>query len=176
MAEEMQMESTTVTVEELQSQLAAAKADAERYKAANDKLSKSEADMKRQLRASQSAEEQKKAEEEEAKRIAGEEREAMLKEINQFKAEKAYRNISDEKAVSKLIEAVSGSDHEAIARIIDDLCKSAVSGAEAEWLKSRPGIQHGEQSTMSIDDIVKVNDPDERLRLIAQNKSLFKKG
>ncbi|MBO5921002.1 MAG: hypothetical protein J6Q48_01275, partial [Bacteroidaceae bacterium] len=40
---------TTPTVEELMAQLAQANADRDRYKSANDKLSKSEAEMKRQL-------------------------------------------------------------------------------------------------------------------------------
>ena len=170
-----QNQSTTST-EDLMAQLAEARADAERYKAANDKLSKSEAEMKRQLRASQTAEEQKRAEDEEAKKIADEEREALRKENNRFKAERAYKAISDDKAVGKLIDAVENSDHESIARVIDDLCKKAVANAEADWLKSRPGIQHGEKSDMTIDQIMAIRDPEERQRQIAQNITLFKKG
>ena len=68
------------TVEELMVQLAAARADADRYKSANDKLSKSEAEMKRQLRETLSADERKKVEEEEARRLVEEEREALRHE------------------------------------------------------------------------------------------------
>ena len=60
----------TPSVEELMSQLAAARADADRYKNANDKLSKESADYKRQLRAKQTAEEQEAEAKAEAQRIA----------------------------------------------------------------------------------------------------------
>lgn len=157
------------TVEELMAQLATAKADAEKYKSANDKLSKSEAEMKRQLRAKQTAEEQ----EEEAKRIADEERDSMRKELNHIKAMNAYKAISDEKTVDKLIEAVSESDHNAIAQIIDAECKKAVKNAESEWLKDRPRVQHGQYTGMSVEQIMSITDPAERVRAIAQNNHLF---
>ena len=51
MAEEIKQEvkeDNTPTVEQLTAELSAAKADVERFKSANDKLSKSEAEMKRQ--------------------------------------------------------------------------------------------------------------------------------
>lgn len=161
------------TVEELMAQLATAKADAEKYKSANDKLSKSEAEMKRQLRAKQTAEEQEEEAKKEAQRIADEERDSMRKELNHIKAMNAYKAISEEKTVEKLIEAVSESDHNAIAQIIDAECKKAVKNAESEWLKDRPRVQHGQYAGMSVEQIMSITDPAERVRAIAQNNHLF---
>lgn len=163
----------TLSVAELMEQLASARADVDRYKSANDKLSKSEAEMKRQLRATLSADEQKKAEEEEAKRLADEERESMRKELNHIKAVNAYKEISDEKVVNNLIDAVSDADHNAIANIIANECKKAVADAEAKWLKDRPQVRSGQYSGMTKEQIMAMTDRDEKLRAIAMNKELF---
>ena len=164
---------TKPTVEELMAQLATARAETERFKTANDKLSKSEAEMKRQLRARQTAEEQEAEAQKEAQRIADEERESMRKELNHIKAVNAYKNISEEKTVEKLIEAVSDADHNAIAQIIAGECKKAVAEAEAKWLKERPRVQHGQYSGMSKDQIMAIQNREERVRAIAMNKELF---
>lgn len=161
------------TVEQLMADLAAARADAERFKSANDKLSKSEAEMKRQLRAKQTAEEQEAAAKAEAQRLADEERESLKAELNQIRALNAYKEISDEKAVKKLIEAVSNADHSAIAQIISEVAKKAVADAEATWLKERPRVQHGNYSSMTREQIMAISDSDERLKAIALNKHLF---
>lgn len=166
-------ETTEFTVEELKAQLAAAKADADRFKSANDKLSKSEAEMKRQLRARQTAEEQEAEAQKEAQRIRDEEFEAIKAELNHNKAVSAYKSIPDEKTVETLIEAVSESDHNAIARIIDSECKKAVKEAEAKWLKDRPRVQHGQYSGMTKEQVMAIQDSAERVRAIAQNQHLF---
>lgn len=140
----------TPSVEELMAQLAEANAEKEKYKNANDKLSKSEAEMKRKLRATQTAEEQKKEEEEEAKRIAEEEKETMRKELNHIKAVAAYKNIPEEKTVELLIEAVSEVDHSAIATIIENEKQKAVKEAKAEWQKSRPHANAGTGDSKAI--------------------------
>lgn len=161
------------TVEELMAQLASAKADADRYKSANDKLSKESADYKRQLRAKQTAEEQEAEAKAEAQRLADEERENMRKELNHIKAVNAYKNITEEKTVEKLIDAVSDADHTAIATIIANECKKAVAEAEAQWLKDRPPVQSGVYSNMTKEQILAISDRSERLKAIAQNKNLF---
>lgn len=161
------------TVEELMAQLASAKADADRYKSANDKLSKESADYKRQLRAKQTAEEQEAEAKAEAQRLADEERENMRKELNHIKAVNAYKNITEEKTVEKLIDAVSDADHTAIATIIANECKKAVAEAEAQWLKDRPPVQSGVYSNMTKEQIMAISDRSERLKAIAQNKNLF---
>ena len=159
--------------EELMAQLAQANAEKERYKAANDKLSKSEAEMKRQLRAKLTAEEQEAEAQKEAQRIADEERDAMRKELNHIKAVNAYKGIEEEKTVENLIDAVSEADHAAIAAIIENEKKKAVAIAEAEWLKSRPRVQSGQYSSMTKEQIMGITDTAERVRAIAQNKHLF---
>lgn len=166
-------ENNNPTVEELMAQLASAKADADRYKSANDKLSKESADYKRQLRAKQTAEEQEAEAKAEAQRLADEERENMRKELNHIKAVNAYKNITEEKTVEKLIDAVSDADHTAIATIIANECKKAVAEAEAQWLKDRPPVQSGVYSNMTKEQIMAISDRSERLKAIAQNKNLF---
>lgn len=164
----------TPTMEQLMAELSAAKADVERFKSANDKLSKSEAEMKRQLRAKQTTEEQEAEARAEAERIAQEEREALKTELNQVKAEKAYKAITDEKVVSGLIEAVSNADHTAIAQIIAKECEKAVAVAQQTWLDSRPEVNYGGSSdVMTKEKIMAVKDVNERQRLIAENIDLF---
>lgn len=136
-------EENTPSVEELMAQLAQVTAERDKQKNLNDKLSKSEAEMKRKLRATQTAEEQKKEEEAEAQRIAEEERENLRKELNHIKAVAAYKNISEEKTVELLIEAVSEADHASIATIIENEKQKAVKEAKAEWQKSRPNPNAG---------------------------------
>ena len=129
--------------------------------------------MKRQLRAKQTAEEQEEEAKKEAQRIADEERDSMRKELNHIKAVNAYKSISEEKTVEKLIEAVSESDHNAIAQIIDAECKKAVKEAEAKWLKDRPRVQHGQYSGMTVEQVMSIPDSAERVKAIAQNQHLF---
>lgn len=179
MSEEIKIDDTKIeqdvnpTTEELQAQLKQALADAKKYKDANDKLSKSEAEIKRQLRAKQTAEEQKAEEEAEAQRIRDEELENTKKELNHMKAVSAYKEISDEKIVNNLIEAISDKDHVAIAQIIANERKRAVTEAEAQWLKDRPKLNVGQYSNMSVEQIMAIQNQDERLKAIAQNRGLF---
>lgn len=163
----------TPSVEELMAQLAQANADRDKYKNANDKLSKEAAETKRQLRARQTAEEQEAEAKAEAQRLADEEREAMRKELNHIKAVNAYKAISEEKEVEKLIDAVSDADHNAIAVIIENQCKKAVAEAEAKWLKDRPNVNTGMYSSMSREQIMAIGDRDERQKAIAMNQHLF---
>lgn len=167
------VQENTPTVDELMAQLAQERAEKERFKTANDKLSKSEAEMKRQLRAKLTAEEQEAEAQKEAQRIADEERDAMRKELNHIKAVNAYKAISDEKTVESLIDAISDADHNAIAQIIANECKKAVSEAEAKWLKDRPRVQHGQYSGKTREEIMAITDTAERVKAIAQNQHLF---
>ena len=161
------------TVEELMAQLAQANADRDKYKNANDKLSKEAAETKRQLRAKQTAEEQEAEAKAEKQRLDEEERESLRKELNHIKAVNAYKGISEEKEVEKLIDAVSDADHNAIAQIIENEKKKAVAEAEAKWLKDRPRVNSGMYSGMSREQIMAMSDDNERLKAIAMNKHLF---
>lgn len=172
-ATESQQENNAPSVDELMAQLASAKADAEKYKSANDKLSKSEAEMKRQLRAKQTSEEREAEERAEAQRLADEERESMRKELNHIKAVNAYKDIPEEKTVESLIDAVSDADHSAIAQIIENERKRAVAEAESKWLKDRPPVSHGVYSNMTREQIMAIEDRTERRKAIAMNQNLF---
>ena len=110
---------TNSTVEELTAQIAQLTADRDKYKSANDKLSKESADYKRQLRAKQTAEEQEAEAKAEEERLRQEEFENLKKELNHNKAVNAYKTVSDEKMVESLIDAVSDADHIAIANIME---------------------------------------------------------
>ena len=166
-------ENNTPTVEELMAQLATERAEKEKYKSASDKASSEAAKYKKELRSKQTAEEQRAEEEKEARRVRDEEFEAMKAELNHNKAVSAYKAITDEKVVETLIEAVSESDHNAIAAIIENQKKAAVKEAQAEWLKSRPQANAGAYSSMTKEQIMAIPDRNERIRAIAQNQNLF---
>lgn len=170
-----QIESKQPTVEELMAQLATERAEKEKYKNRSDKASSEAAEYKKQLRSKQTAEEQEAEAKAEAQRIADEERESMRKELNHIKAVAAYKGVS-EKSVEKLIDAVSESDHTAIATIIENEKKAAVAEAQAEWMRTRPrvNIGGGEYSGMTKDQIMAIPDRNERRRAIAMNQDLFK--
>lgn len=165
-------EETTPTVEELMIRLKQVEAKSEKLKTVNDKLSRENADYKREKRANQSAEQQKEAEREEAERLRNEENENMRKELNHIKAVAAYKNVS-EKSVDMLIEAVSDGDHGAIAKIIENEVKAAVASAKSEWMKTRPAVNTGQSGSMTKEQIMAIQDRDERLRAIAANRNLF---
>ena len=149
--------------------------DYEKLKATLDKTLKEKGDITKQLRAMQSEDERLKAEREEAQKASDEEKEAMRKELNQIKAQSAYKNISDDKAVKKLIDAVSKADHNAIAEIIKAEVEVAVKNAEADWLNGRPEVSVGtDGQSYTKQQILEIKDAEERQRLIAKNIDLFK--
>ena len=163
----------THTVEELMAQLAAERAEKEKYKTANDRLSKEAATTKRQLRAKQTAEEQEAEAQAEAQRLAEEEREQLRKENNRFKAMAAYKSF-DEKTVDKWLEAVSEADHVTLASMIEAEKQKAVKEAQAEWMKSRPPVNTGQYSSMTREQIMAIEDRAERRKAMAQNMDLFR--
>lgn len=164
------------TVDELMIQLAKANAEKEKLKNSNDKLSKSEAEMKRQLRAKLTAEEQEAEARKEADVKRQEAYENAISELNKMKAVNAYSSVlSDESIIDSIIEAVDDKDHGAIAFVIKNACEKAVKNAQAEWLKSRPPVKAGTgTSTMTKEEILSIQDPLEQQKAIAQNLHLFK--
>lgn len=168
-----QVESETPSLDALMAQLAQEKAEKEKLKAASDKASKEAAELKRQVRARQTAEEQEAEALAEAKRLEDEEKEAMRKELNHIKAVSAYKTIPEEKTVESLIEAVSELDHAAIASIIEKEKQAAVKIAQAEWMKTRPQVNSGQYSSMTKEQIMAIPDRNERRKAIAMNQDLF---
>lgn len=159
----------TPSTDELMAQIAQLTADRDKYKSANDKLSKENAEAKRKER-DRMTEEEKLAE---AQRIRDEEFEAIKAENNRMKAIGAYKSMSSEKVVENLIEAVSNADHNAIAKIFDSEIEARVKTAQTEWLKSRPQANVGSYSAMTKEQIMAIPDREEKLRAIAQNQNLF---
>lgn len=170
--QQTEQQENTPTVEELMAQLAEAKAETQKYQNKYNQASTEAAESKKALRAKQTAEEREAEEKAEAQRQADEEREAMRKELNHIKAVAAYKNISDEKQVETLIEAISESDHASIATIIEAIKAKAVKEARAEWQGSQkqPQFGTGEQSSMTISQAMKIQDREARLRAIAKNR------
>lgn len=166
-------ENNAPTVEELMAQLATERAEKEKYKSASDKASSEAAKYKKELRSKQTAEEQEAEAKAEADKLRDEELESLRKELNHNKAVSAYKAIQNEKVVETLIEAVSESDHNAIAAIIESEKKAAVKAAQAEWLDSRPQANAGAYSSMTKEQIMAIPDRNERIRAIAQNQHLF---
>ena len=160
---------------EAEERAARAEADANRFKQSIDKMAKEAAEKKRAERAKMTEEEraaQERAEEFEKLR---EKAEADAKELNHLKAVSAYKNISEEKVVEKLIDAISDSDHAAIAKIISDECEKAVKAKEAEWKVNRPAgfVGSGSYPSKTKEEIMAITDPIERQKAIAENLSLF---
>ena len=159
----------TPSTDELMAQIAQLTADRDKYKSANDKLSKENAEAKRKER-DRMTEEEKQSE---AQRLRDEELEATKAELNRMKAIGAYKSISSEKVVENLIEAVSNADHNAIAKIFDAEIEARVKAEKTEWLKSRPQANVGSYSAMTKEQIMAIPDRNERIRAIAQNQNLF---
>lgn len=173
MAEEINnnaTEPTTTVVEESVSM-----ADYEKLKSALDKALKEKGDLTKQYRAKLSEEDRLKAEREETERVRNEEFETLKAEYNKMKALSAYKSISNEKVVGKLIDAVSNADHNAIADIIKAEVEVAVKKAEAEWLNGRPEVAIGTTGVqMSKEEIMKIPDRAERHKAMMENYDLFK--
>ncbi len=166
---------TQPTVEELMAQLASERAEKEKYKNASDKASSEAANYKKQLRSKQTAEEAEAEAKAEAERLQQEKYEEMSKELDHIKAVSAYKNISTEDAVEKLIDAVADGDHSAIAAIIQKEIKAAVAVKEAEWMKSRPPINTGGgDNTISKEQFNKMK-YQERVEFKSKNPELYKK-
>lgn len=167
-------QSKTPTVEELMAQLAAERARADKNKLELDKALKETGDVKKALRAKQTAEEAEAEAKAEAERVKDARIAELEKQVNYSNAVSAYREISDEKAVAKLIEAVSNADHKGIAQIIANECKAAVANAQVEWLENRPPVNSGTSGgAMTKKDIMAIQDTTERQKAISEHMNLF---
>ena len=174
-------ETTDSKLEEIMNRLAQAEKELaeqqtanQKLKSANDKLSKENAEKKRLINESMTADEQKKAQEEEERQELLDRLEKAEAEVNHSRAVSAYKDISDEKAVEQLIEAVNDKDHATIAKLIANEITIAKKEKEAELLSERPQIPTGGGTTsMTKEEIMAIKDPEERQRKIAENSSLF---
>ena len=171
---ETTVETSNEDVEVLKAELEKQRAETERFKASVNKLTKEAAERKRADLAKLSEDERRKAEQEEEFARLKEQAEADARELNYLKAKTAYKNIDDD-TVEKLVKSVNENDHTSVAAMIDRIVDKAVKTKEAEWKKSRPGAIVGDGSfpSMTKEEIMAVQDIDERRKLIAENINLF---
>lgn len=162
--------SSKPSVEELLAKIAEKDVEVQKLQNKNNALSSENAKQKQIIRANQTAEQREADEKAEALRLANEEKEAAQKELNHMKAIAAYKNISDEKTVENLIEAISEHDHASIALIIEREKEKAVKDAKAEWQGSQrqPNFGTGEYSSMTVEEAMKIPNREQRLRALAQ--------
>ncbi|MEE3484483.1 MAG: hypothetical protein VZQ98_09210 [Bacteroidales bacterium] len=162
--------------EDALSEIAAAKAEAKKLKAERDAALKKTGEISKQLRAKMSEDELKAEQDAQAK----EEKEAHIKELEQYKAEnealKRYRlqGMSDELA-TKAAKAEIEGDMDALADVQKQHTQSLIKAKEAEWKASRPRVNVGddEDSSMTKEEILAIQDRDERTKMIAKHLSLF---
>lgn len=163
---------TEPSVDELMAQIAQLTSDRDRFKNANDKLSREAAESKRQLRARQTAEEKEAEEKAEQERLRQEEFENLKKELNHNKAVNAYKSVTDESMVESLIDAVSDADHNAIANIMEKYASAKVKEAQAEWMKSRPRVNMGGEGGITKEQFDAMSMA-EKSKLYRENKAEY---
>jgi len=164
--------------EDALSEIAAAKAEAKKLKAERDAALKKTGEISKQLRAKMSEDELKAEQDAQAK----EEKEAHIKELEQYKAEnealKRYRlqGMSDDLA-TKAAKAEIEGDMDALADVQKQHTQSLIKAKEAEWKASRPRVNVGddEDSSMTKEEILAIQDRNERTQAIASHLSLFTK-
>ena len=168
------VETSNEDLEVLKAELEKQKAETERFKASVNKLTAEAAERKRAERAKMGEEERIKAEREDEFNRLKEQAEADARELTLYKAKAAYKGIDDE-TVEKLITSVNEKDHASLAAAINKIVDKAVKDKEAEWKKSRPGafVGDGSFSTMTKEEIMAIQDPIERQKVIAENIHLF---
>lgn len=168
-------ENSTPTIEELMTQLATERATNERNKVALDKALKEQGELKKSLRARQTAEEQ----EAEAKKEQEEQRNNYIAELETFKktaeakSRYALQGMSSELS-EKAAEAEIAGDMDALADIYKQHTDMLLKQEREKLIKTSPEPQAGNAySGMSKDQILQIKDRDERRKAIAQNLNLF---
>lgn len=166
----------TPSVEELMAQLAKERATNAKNKNALDKALKETGELKKSLRAKQTAEEQA----EEAKKEQEEQRQAYIGELELYKrtneAKERYllQGMNAELAIQAANAEVEG-DMDALADIQKQHTDALLKAKENEWKASRPNLNGGVgDSSMTREEIMAIKDVQKRQRAIAQNLSLFR--
>lgn len=169
-------ESSELTVEQLKAELAKERAARQRDKIALDKVLKENGDVKKQLRAKQTAQEV----EEEAKREESEAQKAYVAELEEYKhkneaKERYLLQGMDAETAKKAAEAEVNGDMDELASIQKKYMETKIKEKEAEWKKSRPQLNAGEGgSSMTKEEIMAIKDTAERQKAIAANLGAFK--
>jgi len=132
------------SVEELMAELARERAQAQRYKASLDNATSEAADLKRKLRARQTADEQAQADAEEAARQHAEYVKSLEREvaINRAKARYLGLGMSEELAADTAVADVEKDQDRVVANFRKHQ-EAMIRDEQAKWLASRPQIQTG---------------------------------
>lgn len=140
-----------VTLESLMNENAKLKADAARNKAALDKALKEKGDITKQYREILTESQQAKID----KETADEEHRQYVAELEQFKAKAeakaryALQGMPEEMAV-KAAECEITGDMDGLAMIQKQYTESVIKAKEVEWLKSRPRVNAGTGTEVSV--------------------------
>ena len=165
------------TYEDALAEIAAAQAEAKKAKADRDAALKKAGDVTKQLRAKMTEAEL----EAEKKAADDEEKQAHLKELEDYKAQnealKRYRlqGMSDELA-EKAAKAEIEGDMDALADVQRQHTQALIKEKEAEWKASRPRVNIGDgddSSTMTKEEILAITDREKRQEEIAKHLDLF---
>ena len=165
------------TLESLKTALAEERAAKARDKAALDKALKQVGDLTKQLRSKQSQQEI----EDEEKKAAAEEMREHIASLEAYKRENEAKERyllqgMDADMAKKAAAAEVAGDMDQLADIQKQYTASVIKAKEAEWKKSMPKAHIGDGSypAMTREEILAIEDQDERTAAIARHLDLFK--
>lgn len=165
------------TLESLKTTLAEERAARAKDKSALDKALKQVGDLTKQLRSKQTQQEI----EDEEKKAAAEEMKEHIASLEAYKRENEAKERyllqgMDAELAKKAASAEVSGDMDALADIQRQHTDSLLKAKEAEWKKSMPKAHIGDGSypAMTKEEILAIEDIDERTRAIAKHLELFK--
>lgn len=168
-----QTEDTTPTVDQLMLQLAQARAEAKKWKAASDKTSSEIATLKKENRELKTADQIAKDEE----REAAEAQKAEIEELKLFKrkaeakARYALQGMPEDLANQAAEYEVQG-DFDGLAAVQKTFQQNLIKANDAKWIKERPGIQSGNSEGVTKEQFDTMNFT-ERTKLLRTNPELY---
>ena len=142
-------ESNSTAYQELVSQLSEARAEAAKWKNANDKSSQEAASYKKQLRAKMTAEEQDAEAKAEAERLKDERIQEMATQLRIMDYSKRYMGVGMDEKTAEVFAGLTGEleDVEKFFSNLDKIVQTKIKSAEEDsiqkFLKSRPDIKAG---------------------------------
>ena len=163
----------TLTVEQLMLQLAQARAEAKKWKAANDKTSSEVATLKKENRELKTADQIAKDEEREAAEAQKQEIEELklFKRKAEAKARYAIQGMPEDLASQAAEYEVQG-DFDGLAAVQKTFQQNLIKANDAKWIKERPGIQSGNSEGVTKEQFETMSFA-ERTKLLRNNPELY---
>ena len=175
-AAEPEVSADDETVDSLKQALAEERAAQARNKAALDKALKQVGDLTKQLRSKQTQQEI----DEEAKRTVEEQTKEYIASLEAYKKENEAKERyllqgMDSEMAKKAAAAEVAGDMDALMNIQRQYTDSVIKAKEAEWKKSMPKahIGNGSYPAMTKEEILAIQDDEERTKAIAQHLNMF---